>query len=56
MKVARKHIIMALETERLMFFPKYAIKAKPYQGKDKSIGEFGWTISVLPRRDLKKKK
>lgn len=49
MKVARKHIIAAIEAEkRLLFFPKYAIKACPYTGQDKRIGEFGWTISVLP--------
>lgn len=48
MKVARKHIIAAIEAQRLLFFPKYAIKAHPYEGKDKRIGEFGWTISVVP--------
>lgn len=51
MKVARKHIISALENAgRLNIFPKYAIKAKPYTGKNKTLGEFGWTISVLPRK------
>ena len=51
MKVARKHIIAALENpKKLMFFPKYAIKVYPYVGKDKSIGEFGWTVTVLPRK------
>ena len=57
MKVARKHIMAALESGKLMFFPKYAIKAKPYTtvitgrtpAKDKPTGEFGWHISVLPR-------
>ena len=49
MKVARKHIIQALEDAgRLQFFNKYAVKAHPYTGKDKRIGEFGWTISVVP--------
>lgn len=47
MKVARKHILAALENSgRLQFFPKYAIKAVPYKGKDNKTGEFGWTIQV----------
>lgn len=51
MKVARKHIIAAVENEgKLMFFSKYMIKAVPYTGKDKRIGKFGWTIAVLPKR------
>ena len=51
MKVARKHIVVAIESApKLMFFPKYAIKAVPYVGKDKSIGEFGWTIAVVPEK------
>lgn len=61
MKVARKHIITALEAEKLLFFGNYAIKAHRYTGKDKRIGEFGWTIAVLPTpearlRELRKKK
>lgn len=48
-KVARKHVIAAIETPgKLFHFPKYAIKAKSYVGQDKRIGEFGWTIAVLP--------
>ena len=50
MKVARKHIIAAIETGKLMFYPKYAIKARPYKGKDKNLGEFGWTVSILPKK------
>jgi hypothetical protein len=51
--VARKHIIAALEVpETLLFFPKYAIKATYYQGKDRRIGEFGWTISVVPEKKI----
>jgi len=51
MKVARKHIIAAVETSgKLLHFPKCAIKANPYTGKDKKIGEFGWTISVVPEK------
>lgn len=55
MKVARKHIIAAIEVcnirgaGKLMTFPKYTIKAYPHTGKDKKLGEFGWTITVLPR-------
>lgn len=49
MKVARKHIIAAIETGKLMWFPKYSIKAYPYKGRINSFGEFGWTISVNPR-------
>ena len=52
-KVARKHIIAAIEARGLLFFPKYAIKAKQYIGKNKGIGEFGWTISVIPKRAAK---
>ena len=49
-RVARKHVVAALESpNKLLFFPHYAIKAYPYVGKDPHIGEFGWTISVLPR-------
>jgi hypothetical protein len=49
MKVARKHIITAIENAgHMQVFPKYAIKAFPYAGKDKKIGEFGWTVSVVP--------
>lgn len=49
MKIARKHIIAAVENSgKTTFFPKYAIKAVPYTGKNKSIGEFGWTIAVVP--------
>jgi hypothetical protein len=49
MKVARKHILAALENEgKLTMFAKYAIKAKYYQGKNKLVGEFGWIISVVP--------
>lgn len=53
-KVARKHVIAAIESEQLLFFPKYAIKAKPYVGKDKHIGEFGWVVSVRPTKKEKK--
>ncbi len=50
-KVARKHILFAIEDAgTLKFFPKYAIKAYYYEGKDKSIGEFGWQIAVLPSK------
>jgi hypothetical protein len=55
MKVARSHIVAAIETEKLMFFPKYAIKAIPYVGMDRVIGEFGWTVSVLPTREARLK-
>jgi hypothetical protein len=48
--MARKHILAAIEAGRLLFYPKYAIKAVYYTGKDKRIGEFGWHIAVLPRR------
>lgn len=49
MKVARKHIIAAIEQQnKLLFFKKYAIKAFFYEGKDTRIKEFGWTISVVP--------
>lgn len=52
MKVARKHVIAALECpNKLLFFPKYAIKAYPYTGKDKKVGEFGWQIAVIPNKD-----
>jgi hypothetical protein len=51
MKVARKHIIFAIEEPKHLFvFPKYAIKAYPYESKNKKTREFGWTISVLPIR------
>ena len=51
MKVARKHVIAAVETPgKRLDYPKYAIKAKSYVGQDKRLGEFGWTISVLPVR------
>lgn len=55
-KVARKHIIAAIEvagskkTSKLLFYPKYVITATPYVGKDKSLGEFGWTVSILPKK------
>ncbi len=50
-KVARKHVIAAVETPgKLLSYPKYAIKAKAYVGQDKRIGEFGWTIAVLPSK------
>lgn len=50
MKVARKHIVAAIEAEgKLLFFRGYVIKAKKYLGRDKRLGEFGWTISILPR-------
>lgn len=56
MKVARKHILAALENSgRLQFFPKYAIKAVPYKGKDNKIGEFGWTIQVWTTHVLPEK-
>ena len=45
MKVARKHIISAIETEKLMTFPEYMIRADRYTQRD---GEFGWTIHVFP--------
>jgi hypothetical protein len=49
MKVARKHIIAAIEYhDQLLIYPKYVIKAKSYTGKDKRLNEFGWTITVLP--------
>ncbi len=49
--VARKHIITAIEAEgKLLLFPKYAIKAVKYVSKDIRLGEFGWTISILPRQ------
>ena len=49
-KVARKHILAALEDAgKLKFFPKYVIKAFYYEGQDRSIGEFGWQISVVPQ-------
>lgn len=52
MKIARKHIIQAIEnSNKTTFFPKYAIKAVPYTGKDKHIGEFGWTVAVVPTKD-----
>jgi hypothetical protein len=51
MKVARKHVIAALENpKKLLFYPKYAIKAYPYVGRDTKVGEFGWTISVVPEK------
>lgn len=51
MKVARKHVIAAVEVSgKLLHFPKYAIKAKAYVGQDKKLGEFGWTIAVLPKK------
>ena len=51
-KVARKHILLAIEDAgKLKFFPKYAIKAYYYEGKDKNIGEFGWQIAVVPAKD-----
>lgn len=51
MKVARKHIIAAIDNGgRTTFFPKYAIRAVPYVGKSIKIGEFGWTIAVVPTR------
>ena len=54
MKVARKHIIAAIETEgQLLLTNNYAIKAYPYVGKNKRVGEFGWTISVVPMKDKK---
>lgn len=54
MKVARKHILAAIEAApKLTFFPRYAIKAVYYQGKDKAIGEFGWQISIVPVKDKK---
>ena len=50
-KVARKHILAALEDAgKLKFFPKYVIKAYYYEGQDKSIGEFGWQIAVVPQQ------
>ncbi len=50
-KVARKHLLFALEDAgTLKFFPKYAIKAYYYEGKDKKIGEFGWQIAVVPTK------
>lgn len=56
MKVARKHILAAIDNAgKLTFFPKYSIKAKYYQGSSISIGEFGWTISVIPVKKDKKK-
>lgn len=48
MKVARKHIVAAIESGRLTFYPNYTIKAIPYKGRDKRIGEFGWTVTVVP--------
>ena len=49
MKVARKHIIAAIENPgKMTFFTRYAIKAKSYVGQDKRTGEFGWTIAVVP--------
>lgn len=51
MKVARKHIIAAIESGNLLSFPKYTIKAVPYDGKDKRLAEFGWTIAVLPNKN-----
>lgn len=59
MKVARSHIVAAIEVAdqikngKILFYPKYAIKAKRYAGKDKSTGEFGWTVSVVPLRPVK---
>jgi hypothetical protein len=51
MTVARKHIIAAIEVAgTLLSYPKYAIQASYYQGKDRRIGEFGWTISVVPEK------
>lgn len=48
-KVARSHVVAAIEAAgKLLFFPKYAIKAYYYEGKDKTIREFGWYIAVLP--------
>ena len=56
MKVARKHIIAAIENpRRLMFYPKYVIKAIPYTGEDTRIGEFGWTIAVVPAKHKPKR-
>ena len=53
-KVARKHILAALEDAgKLKFFPKYVIKAYYYEGKDKSIGEFGWQIAVVPEKSAR---
>jgi hypothetical protein len=50
-KVARKHIVHAIESAgKLMYFKKYIIKAYPYTGNDKTIGEFGWQISVVPNK------
>jgi len=52
MKVSRKHIIAAIENAtKLTFFTKYSIKAIPYVGKNKSTGEFGWTIAIVPNKD-----
>ena len=51
MKVARKHIIAAIDNDRILIhYPKYSIKAYSYKNKDKKVGEFGWTIAVLPRK------
>lgn len=50
MKVARKHIIAAVESGRLLSYPRYMIKAYPFNGKIPSIAEFGWTISVIPKK------
>lgn len=52
MKVARKHIIAAIEDlGKNKYFPKYVIHARPYTGKDKKLGEFGFIVSVLPNKD-----
>jgi hypothetical protein len=51
MKVARKHIVAAIETaDKLRHYPKYTIVSRMYTGKDKKLGEFGWVISVLPNK------
>jgi hypothetical protein len=45
MKVARKHIVAALEApSKMMHFPKYGIRATPFT---EPSGVFGWKIRVI---------
>jgi hypothetical protein len=47
MKVARNHIIAAIEAGRRIYFPKYAIQAYPSVAVPGSP-QFGWHIVVTP--------
>lgn len=46
MKVARKHIIAAIESGKQMEFPKYTIQPSKFT---EPSGVFGWRIRVIAK-------